>query len=405
MAKVSVLGMGYIGLPTAAILATHGHDVCGVDLNSKIVDGINAGQPHIEEKGLTELIRKSLAQGTLRATLKPELADIYLIIVPTPFIEADKRPDMSYVRKAAADIAPLLKSGDMVILESTSSVGATRHDVMDVILALRPELSGELFFAFCPERAIPGDTMRELVENDRVVGGVDEASTAQAVAFYQTFVKGEVLAASKADTAELVKLVENSFRDVNIAFANELSLICDKLALNVWDVIRLANHHPRVNILQPGPGVGGHCIAVDPWFIVDAAKDEARLIKTARQVNDSKPHWVVEKIKSASQKCGKQMPVITLLGLSFKPNVEDLRESPSVKIAHLLQKEMQSAKILCVEPHITEHTDFELIDLIKGLQMADVVVMLTDHEVFKELNLSLLSGKEIVDTRGVFNFG
>lgn len=396
--KICILGMGYIGLPTAAIAAQAGHEVVGVDINETIVKTINAGQSHIVEPGLKDLISSGVKSGKLKASLKPENADVFLIIVPTPFIEENKKPDMRYVQQASKDIAHLVKAGDLIVLESTSALGATENDVKAVIEAERPELAGQLHFAFCPERAIPGDTMRELVENDRVVGGMTPVATQKAVDFYQTFVKGEVLP-TEAGTAEMVKLVENSFRDVNIAFANELSLVCSRLGINVWETIRLANHHPRVNILQPGPGVGGHCIAIDPWFIVDAAPNESRLIRTAREVNDGKPHWVVEQVQNSVQ--GQKEAKVALLGLAFKPNVDDLRESPSIKIAREINAKID-AKIMAVEPYISSHDEFEIFNCDEALKEADVVVMLTDHDEFKNITLDQLRGKKLIDTRGTF---
>ena len=390
--------MGYIGLPTAAICARAGHDVTGVDITPAIVEKINAGKSHIVEPGLEECISNGIDSNKLKASLKPEAADIFLIIVPTPFIEENKKPDMGYVQQASKDIAPHLVEGNLIVLESTSALGATENDVKAIIESERPDLVGKLHFAFCPERAIPGDTMRELVENDRVVGGMTDEATDKAVSFYKTFVKGEVLPTTAA-TAELVKLVENSFRDVNIAFANELSLVCDKLGINVWETIRLANHHPRVNILQPGPGVGGHCIAIDPWFIVDAAPEEAKLIRTAREVNDGKPHWVVSKVRESLN--GKQNATVALLGLAFKPNVDDLRESPSVKVARAVKDQIQ-ANVIAVEPYITQSDEFSLVPLEDALLKADVVVMLTDHQEFKQITWEQLRDKTVIDTRGAF---
>ena len=404
MSNVCILGLGYIGLPTSAIAASRGHNVTGVDINPSVVEKVNAGKVHIVEPGLEEAVAKAVSAGNLKASTTPVAADIFLLIVPTPFIEENKAPDMQYVRKAAASLAPILEEGNLVILESTSPVGSVRNDVMAVIYTERPELEGKINFAFCPERAIPGDTMRELQENDRVVGGVNQESTEKAVAFYKTFVKGELLATT-ADTAELVKLVENSFRDVNIAFANELSLVCDHLGVSVWETIKLANHHPRVNILQPGPGVGGHCIAVDPWFIVSSAPEQAKLIRTAREVNDSKPEWVVDRIKNAMEKSGKSNPTVAMLGLAFKPDVDDLRESPSIKILEALNNEVKQgldANIVVCEPYVESYKNYQLENLENSLEKADIVVMLTDHDEFKSMPLDKLSGKQIIDTRGTF---
>ena len=335
MQTVSVIGLGYIGLPTSALLAQNNFNVCGVDINPKIVDAVNAGNCPIEEAGLPELLHEQVMSGRLKAFATPMKADVFLIIVPTPFIAENKEADMSYVRQAAKDIAPLLEAANLIVLESTSTVGATRMDVMQVIYNERPELQDKLYFAFCPERAIPGDTLRELIHNDRVVGGVDDASTEKAFAFYSQFVKGDVLK-TDANTAELVKLTENAFRDVNIAFANEMSLVCDKLGLDVFNVIKMANHHPRVNIMIPGPGVGGHCIAIDPWFIHKAAPEVTPLIHSARLVNDGKPEWVLNQIEQALK--GTNSRKLGLLGLAYKPNVDDMRESPSLKIAREAQK-------------------------------------------------------------------
>lgn len=399
MARVNVIGLGYIGLPTAGLLAQSGHQVLGVDVQQKVVDKINTGQPHFEEKGLAGLVAKSVSSGKFKAALAPEQADVHLIIVPTPFIESDKSADMSYVHQACKNLASVLKKDDLVVLESTSALGATRKDVMDVIEAERPELKGQVHYAFCPERAIPGNTLHELIHNDRVVGGVNDAATQKAVSFYKTFIQGGILP-SDDKVAEMVKLSENAFRDVNIAFANELSIVCDELEINVWDVIRLANHHPRVNILQPGPGVGGHCIAIDPWFIVAAsAKGNAKLMQQAREINDGKPHWVVGKVVEAVAQTNKENPTVGLLGLAFKPNVDDMRESPALKVAHLLKNTLK-ANIIACEPYATDLEGFNLVAKDDLLEKSDVVVMLTDHDAFKSVTLESLNGKQIVDTRG-----
>jgi UDP-N-acetyl-D-mannosaminuronic acid dehydrogenase len=398
MQKVCVIGMGYIGLPTATLLAGSGYDVAGMDVNPKVVEIINQGKIHIVEPDLDVAVHAAVASGKLKAYTAPQAADVFIIAVPTPFL-ANKTPDMTYVRKAAEGLCPVLREGNIVILESTSPVGATRTDVAEVIYAKRPELKGKLHIAHCPERVLPGHILRELVENDRVVGGLDPAATAITAKFYRTFVKGEVLETT-SDTAEMAKLTENAFRDVNIAFANELSLICDKLGINVWELIKLANRHPRVNILQPGPGVGGHCIAVDPWFIVAAAPDEAKLIRTARTVNDGKPHWVVEKVMQAASAC-PQKPVIGLLGMAYKPDVDDLRESPSVEIAHAL-KRATNAEIIVCEPYVTHMDGFTLATLDETLQKANILVMLTDHKPFRAITLGQLAGKQVIDTRGTF---
>jgi UDP-N-acetyl-D-mannosaminuronic acid dehydrogenase len=397
MSNVCIMGLGYIGLPTGAVLAAAGHTVLGVDVKPDVVDTINAGRIHIVEVGLEDAVKKAVSSGKLKAFTKPQPADVFMIAVPTPF-QDNHQPDMTYVRKAADAVAEVLQPGNLVILESTSPVGATRVDVADIILARRPDLKGNIEFAYCPERVLPGRILHELVENDRVVGGVTPTATAKAAAFYRTFVKGQVLETT-SDTAEMTKLTENAFRDVNIAFANELSLVCDKMGISVWELIRLANHHPRVKILQPGPGVGGHCIAVDPWFIVAAAPKEARLIRTAREVNDGKPTWVVGKVMEAIGK--EKAPVVALLGLAYKPDVDDLRESPSVHVAEEL-KRATNAKIIVCEPFVDTFPGFELVSLEKALDQSNVVVMLTDHSDFKRIPAERLKGKHVIDTRGVW---
>lgn len=398
MAKVNVVGLGYIGLPTAGLLAEAGHHVLGVDVQEKVVTCINAGQAHFEEKGLDTLIQKTVKSKQFKAATKPQEADIHLIIVPTPFIESDKSADMSYVHRACEALCVVLKIGDLVVLESTSALGATRKDVQAVIEAKRPELKNHIHYAFCPERAIPGNTLYELIHNDRVVGGMNEAATAQAVAFYKSFIQGDILPTNDK-VAEMVKLSENAFRDVNIAYANELSIVCDSLNIDVWEVIRLANHHPRVNILQPGPGVGGHCIAIDPWFIVDASKGQAKLMQQAREINDGKPHWVVKKVLEAVAQTNKKKPIVGLLGLAFKPNVDDLRESPALTVANLLKDHVE-ANIIACEPFVEELEGFALVSQKELIEKADIVVMLTDHDAFKSITLSQLAGKQWVDTRG-----
>ena len=315
---MNVIGLGYIGLPTAVLLADAGHQVLGVDIQEKVVQKLNAGQAHFEEKGLQQALKKALDSGRFKASTTVQSADIHLIIVPTPFIVEDKSADMSYVQSASKALAQTLKAGDLVVLESTSGLGATRVDVQQVVEAQRPDLVGKVHYAFCPERAIPGNTLYELIHNDRVIGGTTPEATDKAYEFYQTFIKGQLLK-STDQVAEMVKLCENAFRDVNIAYANELSMICDELGINVWDVIRLANHHPRVNILQPGPGVGGHCIAIDPWFIAAASKKgNAKLITQARQVNDAKPEWVVAKVAEVVAQSNQRNPTVGLMGLAFK---------------------------------------------------------------------------------------
>lgn len=391
--KICIIGLGYIGLPTASLLATKGYQVLGVDIRSEVVNTINSGNIHIVEAGLDVLVRSAVHSGNLSASLKPGVADIFILAVPTPFKE-NHDPDLSYVESAANSIAPLLKQGDLVILESTSPIGTTEF-VKECIEKSNP-VSG-VHYAHCPERVIPGRVLEELIDNDRIIGGVDTKSAELAADFYRSFVQGEVLI-TDARTAELCKLAENSFRDVNIAFANELSLICDEQGINAWELIRLANHHPRVNILQPGPGVGGHCIAVDPWFIVSSSPKYARLIKTAREVNDSKPEWVINKIMSEAREF--KNPVIACFGVSFKPDIDDLRESPALHIVQEL-KTKNIGKILVVEPNIEKLDGFELVSMNEAIDRADIIVILVDHKPFKSLSESSFSGKCMIDTKGL----
>lgn len=392
--KVCVIGLGYIGLPTASLLATKGFKVHGVDINPEIVSKINAGKIHIVEPGLDVLVKSAIHSGNLKAGNKPEPADVFIIAVPTPF-DDHKNPDISYIQAATDAIAPHLLENNLIILESTSPVGTTQK-IQQQILKRRPDLQ-KLFFAYCPERVIPGKVLQELIENDRVVGGLDAVSTQKAKAFYQTFVGGKVLETNSV-TAEMCKLTENAFRDVNIAFANELSMVCDELKINVWELIRLANHHPRVNILQPGPGVGGHCIAVDPWFIISENPKRTALMKAARTVNDFKPEWVLEKICAVAKKFIN--PTIACLGLSFKANIGDLRESPAKMIVErLIEKNI--AKVIVCEPHLQLSDQFHLVDLKNAIECADIIVILVDHAQFQFLAMANLSEKIVIDTRGV----
>ncbi|WP_193337131.1 UDP-N-acetyl-D-mannosamine dehydrogenase [Devosia beringensis] len=408
--KITVVGLGYIGLPTAAMLASVGHDVVGVDVNPSVVDTVNRGEIHIVERDLDQLVQAVVSQGKLRASLTPEQSDAYIIAVPTPF-KNDHEPDTSYVESAARAIAPMLQPGALVILESTSPVGTTEQ-VAALLVTLRPDLSfpkqgttgADIQVAYCPERVLPGRIMTELVDNDRVIGGITPVCAERARSLYQTFVRGECVL-TDARSAEMTKLTENAFRDLNIGFANELSLICDRLGINVWELIALANRHPRVNILNPGPGVGGHCIAVDPWFIVHAAPEEARLIRTARQVNDGKPHWIVDKVLDALSKAEGQ--TVACLGLAFKADVDDLRESPALAIVEILAQRAPSAKLLVAEPFIdhlprTLVGKAELAPAEEAIERADIVVMLVDHKTFKSLDRSRLADKTIIDTRGVW---
>lgn len=408
--RISVVGLGYIGLPTAAVFASRGIEVIGVDVNQKAVDTINRGEIHIVEPDLDIVVKSVVSMGKLRATTTPEPAQAFLIAVPTPFKGDDHEPDLSYIEKAANAIAPVLEKGNLVILESTSPVGATEQ-MAAWLAAARPDLTfpqhageqADIQVAHCPERVLPGHVLRELVSNDRVIGGMTPNCSAKAVALYKTFVMGECVV-TDARTAEMAKLTENSFRDVNIAFANELSMICDKLKINVWELIKLANRHPRVNILNPGPGVGGHCIAVDPWFIVNSCPDEARLIHQARLVNDGKPHYVINKVVAAADQFKK--PVIACLGLAFKADIDDLRESPALDIVkHLAEQGI--GRILAVEPNIHElpaalaSAGVELASLQQALEQANVVVVLVDHKQFKTCDKSLFLSKVMIDTRGI----
>ena len=393
---VCVVGLGYIGLPTASLLGTKGYRVHGVDTSQHAVDTINQGKIHIVEPDLDILVKSAVQAGNLTASLEPVEADIFILAVPTPF-KGDHEPDLSYVEMATRQIAPYVRPGNLVILESTSPVGATDGIVARLLSELGHDTEKDVFVAHCPERVLPGRILVELVQNDRIVGGINEASTDMAVEFYHSFVSGEVLS-TDSRTAELAKLTENSFRDVNIAFANELSLICDQEGINVWELIKLANRHPRVNILQPGPGVGGHCIAVDPWFIVSRAPQLARLIRTAREVNDYKPSWVIEKVKRSADKF--KHPVIGCLGLAFKANVDDLRESPALEIVRELVKD-EVGEILVAEPNLKAHQEFDLQPWEAVLSAADILLLLVDHKEFRHLKAADLKEKILIDTRGV----
>ncbi|WP_309081898.1 UDP-N-acetyl-D-mannosamine dehydrogenase [Zhihengliuella sp.] len=401
---VAVIGLGYIGLPTAAILATKGTTVVGVDVNPNTVDAVNRGEVPFVEPDLGQHVAKAVAEGTLKASLETPQADAYIVAVPTPFND-DKSADLSYIEAAGTNIAPQLRGDELIILESTSPPGATQH-LADHILALRPDLSlDNLLVAHCPERVLPGRVMIELVTNDRIVGGITPEAAWAARDLYQRFCEGEILL-TDAVTAEMAKLVENSFRDVNIAFANELSVISDKLGINVWELIKLANHHPRVNILQPGPGVGGHCIAVDPWFIVAAAPEEAKLIRQARETNDAKPEWVIAQVSKEEDSTAP----IAVFGLAFKADIDDLRESPAVHIAADLADQYTERTILAVEPHIealpkqlANRRNIELASIEDALERAGTVLILVDHSQFKALETTAFDGKHVVDSRGLLN--
>ncbi len=413
--SLSVIGLGYIGLPTAAVFASRKIRVVGVDVNQKAVDIINQGKIHIVEPDLDIAVHAAVTEGYLKATTKPEAADAFIVAVPTPFKGDNHEPDLSYIEAASKAIAPVLQKGNLVILESTSPVGATEQ-MATWLAEARPDLTfpqthgedSDIRVAHCPERVLPGHVMRELIENDRVIGGMTPKCSAYAVALYKTFVQGECVI-TNARTAEMAKLTENSFRDVNIAFANELSMICDKLDINVWELIKLANRHPRVNILQPGPGVGGHCIAVDPWFIVSKTPEVAKLIRTAREVNDSKPEWVIEKVKIAiadflqshPNKTAKDITV-ACYGLAFKPDIDDLRESPAMLIAQQLIA-LHSGPVLLVEPNIEELpvklVGQTLLSAKQAYDQADIHLLLVDHKAFKQQGP--VRGI-VVDTKGIW---
>lgn len=393
---ICVIGLGYIGLPTASLLGTKGYKVHGVDTSKHVVDTINQGRIHIVEPDLDILVKSAVQSGNLTAGLEPQKADVFILAVPTPFKE-DHQPDLSYVEAATRMIAPYVEAGNIIILESTSPVGTTEDVVARILQEAGHDIDKEVYVAHCPERVLPGRILTELVENDRIVGGVNKIATEKAVEFYNTFVRGEVLV-TDSRTAEMAKLTENSFRDVNIAFANELSLICDQENISVWELIALANRHPRVNILQPGPGVGGHCIAVDPWFIVARAPKLSRLIRTAREVNDYKPEWVTEKVRQSADKF--KHPVIGCLGLAFKADVDDLRESPAVDIVRTLISE-DVGRVLVAEPNLREHTEFDLKPYDEVVSAADIVLLLVDHKEFRDLKAASLKEKILIDTRGI----
>ncbi len=399
--NVVMIGLGYIGLPTAALIAKNKTYVHGVDINPKVVETINAGKIHIIEPELDEAVANAVKEGYLKAALTPVQANTYLIVVPTPF-KGKNEPDISFVEAATRGIIPLLKEEDLYIIESTSPVGTTEK-MMNLIYAERPDLKDKLNIAYCPERVLPGNVMYELVYNDRVIGGIDEKSTDKAVAFYTQFIKGD-LHKTNARTAEMCKLVENSSRDVQIAFANELSLICDKANINVWELIELANKHPRVNILQPGCGVGGHCIAVDPYFIVADYPMESQIIGKAREINNYKSFWCAEKVQNAKLefqlKHGKK-PRIALMGLAFKPDIDDLRESPAKYIAQKVLQNANNEEYYIVEPNIEAHNVFKLTSYQEAVEKAEVIVFLVAHKEFKELEIS--KDKVVLDFCGINN--
>lgn len=398
--KACFMGLGYIGLPTSIIAAKHGIDVIGVDINEKVVEVTNQGILHIIEPGMEEMLQEVIATGKFKAYTTPQESDAYFMVVPTPF-KGDHEPDVSYVEAATRAVLPYLKEGDLYVIESTSPIGTTEK-MADIIFTERPELKDKIYIAYCPERVLPGNVIYELVHNDRVIGGLTPESTEKAIEFYSQFVQGE-LHRTNCRTAEMCKLTENSSRDVQIAFANELSLICEKAGINVWELITLANKHPRVNILQPGCGVGGHCIAVDPYFITADYPAEARIIATAREINNYKSMWCAEKVRSTilefelKNNC---KPVVAMMGLAFKPNIDDLRESPS---SHIVGKVMQicnGASILVVEPNVKEHNVYKLTPYENAFAKADIVVMLTAHDQFKTLPYD--KNKVILDFCGIY---
>lgn len=410
--SLTVIGLGYIGLPTAVVFAQAGWDVIGVDISERTVNMVNAGELPFVEEGMEEVLAQTVASGHLRAQKETPRSDIYIVSVPTPFADEDHKANLSYIEAASDGIAPQLTGGELIVLESTAPPGTTEH-MAKWILDQRPDLSVDgrdgkpvVHFAHAPERVLPGRIMIEMSENDRVIGGITPEAGQYAQEVYATFCEGE-LSLTDARTAEMAKLTENAFRDVNIAFANELSLICDKLDIDVWELIEVANKHPRVNILQPGPGVGGHCIAVDPWFIVSADPDNANLIRKARQVNDGKPDWVIGKIEAAIV-AAKDDPKVALLGLAFKPNIDDLRESPAVAITERLAKAHPEISFQVVEPHVTELPgslrtleNIHHVTLAEATEDADVIALLVDHDSFKRRVKRGFDGVELIDTRGM----
>lgn len=394
------MGLGYIGLPTAIIAAKHGVEIVGVDVNEKVVEMTNAGVLHIIEPGMEELLKEVTASGALHAYTEPQYADAFFIVVPTPF-KGDHQPDISFVESATRMVLPYLREGNLFVIESTSPVGTTEK-MTELIFAERPELKDKIYIAYCPERVLPGNVIYELVNNDRVIGGINEESSLKAMEFYRHFVKGQ-LHTTNSKTAEMCKLTENASRDVQIAFANELSYICDKAGINVWELIELANKHPRVNILQPGCGVGGHCIAVDPYFITAEFPNDSRLITRARDVNNLKPVWCAEKVRRAIydfQLNQHRTPTVALMGLAFKPNIDDLRESPASAIVSRLMQFGRNAQLLVVEPNVKEHKNFKLTPYKEAYETADIVVFLVNHREFATLNYR--KDVEVLDFCGVF---
>lgn len=398
--KACFMGLGYIGLPTSIIAAKNGIQILGVDINPKVVEKTNAGELHIIEPGMEEILKEVVMSGMFRASTIPEVCDAYFMVVPTPF-KGNHEPDISYVEAATRSVIPYLKEGDLYVIESTSPVGTTEL-MASIIYAERPELEGQIYIAYCPERVLPGNVIYELIHNDRVIGGLNPESTEKAINFYSQFVRG-VLHKTNARTAEMCKLTENSSRDVQIAFANELSMICDKANINVWELINLANKHPRVNILQPGCGVGGHCIAVDPYFITAEFPAESQLIGKAREINNYKSFWCAEKVKNAMLEYelkNQRKPIVAMMGLAFKPNIDDLRESPAKYVTTKVMQNCNNATIFVVEPNVKEHNVFKLTDYEEAYDKADIVVFMVAHDLFT--SLPYRKDKVILDFCGIY---
>ena len=398
--KACFMGLGYIGLPTSIIASKNGIQILGVDINPKVVEKTNAGELHIIEPGMEEILKEVVMSGMFRASTIPEVCDAYFMVVPTPF-KGNHEPDISYVEAATRSVIPYLKEGDLYVIESTSPVGTTEL-MASIIYAERPELEGQIYIAYCPERVLPGNVIYELIHNDRVIGGLNPESTEKAINFYSQFVRG-VLHKTNARTAEMCKLTENSSRDVQIAFANELSMICDKANINVWELINLANKHPRVNILQPGCGVGGHCIAVDPYFITAEFPAESQLIGKAREINNYKSFWCAEKVKNAMLEYelkNHRKPIVAMMGLAFKPNIDDLRESPAKYVTTKVMQNCNNATIFVVEPNVKEHNVFKLTDYEEAYDKADIVVFMVAHDLFT--SLPYRKDKVILDFCGIY---
>lgn len=398
--KACFMGLGYIGLPTSIIAAKNGIQILGIDINPKVVEKTNAGELHIIEPGMEEILKEVVMSGMFRASTIPEVCDAYFMVVPTPF-KGNHEPDISYVEAATRSVIPYLKEGDLYVIESTSPVGTTEL-MASIIYAERPELEGQIYIAYCPERVLPGNVIYELIHNDRVIGGLNPESTEKAINFYSQFVRG-VLHKTNARTAEMCKLTENSSRDVQIAFANELSMICDKANINVWELINLANKHPRVNILQPGCGVGGHCIAVDPYFITAEFPAESQLIGKAREINNYKSFWCAEKVKNAMLEYelkNHRKPIVAMMGLAFKPNIDDLRESPAKYVTTKVMQNCNNATIFVVEPNVKEHNVFKLTDYEEAYDKADIVVFMVAHDLFT--SLPYRKDKVILDFCGIY---